>query len=163
MDLGPYIESLQRDLAAAAETASADVHHAAERLAYAVEPALRIALLEALGVAAAEVTEQLADTVVEVRLRGRDPEFVVTEQSAPQEAAPEPSAPPAPAESEHGMARISLRLPESLKARVEDSAAAAGLSVNAWLVRAVSGSLEGRSADRPPRGRVGSRLTGWQR
>jgi hypothetical protein len=125
-------------------------------------------LLEALGVAAAEITEQLAAGVVEVRLRGRDPELVVGEAAT---AAPEPesaeTAASAVADVEEGVARVSLRLPESVKARVEEVAAASGQSVNAWLIRAVVQMLDA-PPDRPSRSsrdsRVfGQRLTGWQR
>jgi len=46
-------------------------------------------------------------------------------------------------------ARITLRLPESLKAGAESAAARQRLSMNAWLIRAVKRSLD----DRPVRGR----------
>ncbi len=168
MDLAPYVDTLKRDLAAAAEAASDEVRDAANRLSYAVEPSLRMVLLEALGVAAAEVTEQLAAGVVDVRLRGRDPELVVSE---PATAEPEPEhterTEGAAPEAEEGVVRVSLRLPESVKARVEEAAAAYGQSVNAWLVRAVTQMLDG-PGDRPSRPSretrfIGQRLTGWQR
>ena len=38
-------------------------------------------------------------------------------------------------------ARINLRLPEQLKARVEEAAGRERLSVNAWLVRAAAAAL----------------------
>ncbi|HEX6326747.1 MAG TPA: ribbon-helix-helix protein, CopG family [Jiangellaceae bacterium] len=168
MELAPYVDNLRRDLAAAAEAASAEVRDAASRLSYAIEPSLRMVLLEALSVAAAEITEQLAVGVVEVRLRGRDPELVVGEAAT---AASEPEsgepATAAAADVEEGVARVSLRLPESVKARVEEAAAASGQSVNAWLVRAVVQMLDAPPdrPSRPPReSRVlGQRLTGWQR
>jgi HicB family len=168
MELTPYVDSLRRDLAAAAEAASAEVRDAADRLSYAVEPSLRMVLLEALGVAAAEVTDQLADVVVDVRLRGRDPEMVVQEHAPPPEppAPPAPPTPPGPPDPDEGMARVSLRLPESLKARVDEAAAAAGQSANAWIVRALTQVLEdpGATAQASVRIRgVGQRLTGWQR
>lgn len=168
MDLAPYVDDLRRDLAAAAEAGSAEVRDAASRLSYAIEPSLRMVLLEALGVAAAEITEQLAAGVVEVRLRGRDPELVVgeTATTAPEPESDEPAA-SAAADTEEGVARVSLRLPESMKTRVEEAAAASGQSVNAWLVRAVAQMLDA-PPDRPTRpsrdARVfGQRLTGWQR
>ena len=168
MDLAPYVNTLRRDLGAAAEAASADVRDAASRLSFAIEPSLRMVLLEALGVAAAEVTEQLAGGVVEVRLRGRDPELVVTEP-ATAAPAPEPGEPAVAAapEAEEGVARVSLRLPESVKVRVEEAAAASGQSVNAWLVRAVTQMLDAPT-ERPSRQfrdtrAIGQRLTGWQR
>lgn len=175
MDLSPYVDSLRHDLAAAADAASTDVRDAADRLAYAVEPSLRMVLLEALGVAAAEVTDQLTDAVVEVRLRGRDPELVVAEHAPHPSGPPVPPAPPPPPpplappaspEGEEGMARVSLRLPESLKARVDEAAAAAGQSANAWMVRAIVQILDAGSAGTPSSYRVrgvGQRLTGWQR
>lgn len=166
----PYVDSLRRDLAAAAEAASADVRDAADRLSYAVEPSLRMVLLEALGVAAAEVTDQLADAVVDVRLRGRDPEMVVHEHAPPPPGPPAPPAPPpppGPPDPDEGMARVSLRLPESIKVRVDEAAAAAGQSANAWIIRAVTQVLDETSGVTPQatvriRG-VGQRLTGWQR
>lgn len=172
MDLTPYVDSLRNDLAAAAEAGSAEIRDAAERLSYAVEPSLRMVLLEALGMAAAEITDQLGTAVVDVRLRGRDPELIVTEPPAAPQPPPPPAppVPPTPPEPEEGMARISLRLPESLKARAEEAAAAAGQSVNAWLVRAASHMLDEPAMQRTMQpttqhrvGIVGQRLTGWQR
>lgn len=173
MELTPYVESLRRDLAAAGEAASSEVRDAAERLSYAVEPSLRMVLLEALGVAAAEVTDQLAHSVVDVRLRGRDPEMVVQEHAPPPPPPPTPPAPPTPPgppEADEGMARVSLRLPESLKVRVDEAAAAAGQSANAWIIRAITQVLDdaggaAQAASSPAGVRVrgvGQRLTGWQ-
>jgi hypothetical protein len=168
MELGPYVDNLRRDLATAAEAASSEVRDAADRLSYAVEPSLRMVLLEALGVAAAEVTDQLTDVVVEVRLRGRDPELVVTEHAAPSPGPPAPPVPPPPPppEVEEGMARVSLRLPESLKARVDEAAVAAGQSANAWIVRSITQVLDAGPAAAATGYRVrgvGQRLAGWQR
>jgi hypothetical protein len=173
MELTPYVEMVRRDLSAAADAASDQVRDAADRLSYAVEPSLRMAMFEALGVAAADVTSQLEGTVVEVRLRGREPEFVVTEHVAPPPAPPVPPVPPPPPEPpsgpdvDEGLARISLRLPESLKTRLEPAAAEAGQSTNAWVVRTLTQVLEGKFAEASTtqhvRGPVGQRLTGWQR
>ena len=158
MELMPFVDTLRRDLAAAGEAASADVRDAVERLSYALEPSARLVLLDALGTAAAEVSAQLPTGVVEVRLRGRDAVLVVDDPGTPMSAA----APAAPvSESDEGLSRISFRLPESLKARIEAAAAADGLSVNAWLVRAVSRTLDG-----PAPGvsiRVGRHVSGWMR
>ncbi|HEY9476495.1 MAG TPA: toxin-antitoxin system HicB family antitoxin, partial [Mycobacteriales bacterium] len=115
-------------------------------------PSVRLALLEALAAAAVEVSEALADTTVEVRLRGQEPEVVVTNT--------EPAAQtPPPTDADEALARITLRLPETVKARVERAAAAEGLSSNAWLVRAVS-----RELTRPTRQSRGTRtFTGYVR
>jgi HicB-like protein involved in pilus formation len=105
-----------------------------------------------------------------VRLRGRDPEFVVTPPPAePAVDAEEPTAVPVsapPDEDDGGMTRINLRLPDRLKARVEQAAAAEGLSVNSWLVRAATAAVERPAFDphRPPRTpQSGQRYSGWAR
>ena len=136
MDLTPYIESLRRDLAASAAPAGESAARAADVLATALEPSVRLCLLEALSDAAAEITTKLDRASVEVRLRGRDADLVVTETAPPPPAPPEPTG----ADGADG-ARITLRLPEPLKEGVERAAAAEGVSVNAWLVRAAHTAL----------------------
>ncbi|MBF8184367.1 toxin-antitoxin system HicB family antitoxin [Nonomuraea sp. K274] len=179
MDLAPYVDQLRRELAIAAGAGGEEARALAERLAAALESAARLALLEALSAAADEITRDLAPGSVEVRLRGRDPGFVVTSPPAgrPFEPAGEtgdteggagpPAAPPPPDGEEGGTARISLRVPEHLKPRIEEAAARDGLSVNAWLVRAVSAALEpgGGSRRSGPRAapQTGTRYTGWVR
>lgn len=139
MDITPYVDSLRRDLVAAAEAGGEELRAAAERLTYALDPSARLALMEAISHAAAEITAELPDGSVDVRLVGRELDFVV-EASAPAAvpAPPPPPAPPAPPEVEDGdLARITLRIPEAVKARAEEKAAAAGQSLNTWLVAAV--------------------------
>jgi hypothetical protein len=137
MDLSPYVESLRTDVTAAAAVGGPDVARAAELVADALDPALRLVLLDLLTDAADQVTAGLDGPTVEVRLRGREPELVVTGAEHLAEAA---YAPPTPAEDE-GTARLTLRLPETVKARAEQAAAAEGVSVNTWLVRAVQRAL----------------------
>ena len=158
MELTPFVDAVRRDLAAAGEAAGAEVREASQRLSYALEPSLRLVLLEALGTAAAEVTAQLDAAVVELHLRGRDPDLVVTEAGGPVAT----SARTAPvADSDEGTSRISFRLPESLKARVEEAAAADGLSVNSWLVRAVAETLDTPAP--APTARASRHISGWVR
>jgi hypothetical protein len=136
MDITPYVDNLRRDLAAAAEAGSDELKQAAERLAFALDPSARLALMEAISQAAAEISAELPEGSVDVRLVGRELDFVVevAPPSAPP-APPPPPAPPAPPEEEDGdLARITLRIPESVKARAEEKAAAAGQSLNTWLV-----------------------------
>src|SRR4051812_11775299 len=140
MDITPYIESLRRDLVAAAEAAGPEVRQAAERLAFALEPATRLALMEAVSQAAAEITAEMPTGGVDVRLSGRELDFVVPAEGPA--APPRPPAPPTPpppeeAEEEGGVARITLRVPESVKARAEELAARSGHSLNTWLVNVV--------------------------
>ncbi|MFB7933687.1 hypothetical protein ACFC4C_31750 [Streptomyces sp. NPDC056039] len=157
MDLTPYVDSLRHELAVAAEAGGNDDARAlAERLTAPLESAARLTLLDALSAAMGEVTRELAPGSVDVRLRGSDPEFVVTAPHAPEpfREAREPVATP-PDADDGTMARINFRLPAHLKTRTEEAAAAEGLSVNAWLVRAVSLALDTGARASPPG------LTGW--
>ena len=165
MDLMPYAARLQRDLLASARAGGDEAVELAEQLAEALESSARLVVLDALVEASAEITERLAPGSVEVRLRGRDADLVVT---APEAVAPaavtEPLAPTADDGDEGGTARLSLRLPERLKPRIEEAADAAGISVNAWLVRTVGAALSERPATVPaPTVTTGQRVTGWVR
>jgi HicB family len=165
MDLSPYLESLRRDLAASAGPGGPEITRAADLLAGSLEASARLCLLEALSDAAAEVTSKLGAASVEVRLRGREADLVVTELTH-GDLEPPPAVPPPAADGGADVARISLRLPESLKEAVERAAAAEGISVNAWLTRAISAAVHtGPPPPRPPRppGRpsVGRRVTGF--
>ncbi|GAA4924523.1 HicB-like protein involved in pilus formation [Stackebrandtia albiflava] len=165
MDLSPYLESLRRDLIAAAAPAGDDAVRTAELLSTSLESSLRLALLEALSDAAAEITGELNRVgnvaTVEVRMRARQADLVVSES----QAAPEP--PPAPVGDSGDIARITLRLPEPLKEAVESAAAAESVSVNAWLVRAINSAVHGqpplppRGGPAPGRARFGKRVTGY--
>lgn len=147
MELSPHLAALRADLGAAAAVGSDEVARAASLLGDAIEPALRLVLLDLLAEAAAELTDQLPGASVELRLRGREPELVATAM-APPPPPPVPPAPPGPPEppTEDGTARLTLRLPEHLKTRAEAAATTEGLSVNSWLVRAVQLALEPRPA-----------------
>ncbi|MFJ8696726.1 hypothetical protein [Streptomyces roseolilacinus] len=177
MDLTPYVDHLRQELAVAANAGGEEARALAERLTAPLESAARLTLLNALSAASDEITRELAPGSVDVRLRGLDPEFVVTAPPAPEalgEDAPEmappappvaPVAPPAGEGDEGGTARINFRLPAHLKARVEEAAGQEGLSVNAWLVRAVSLALEPGGAARPAgrSPRHGQSYRGWVR
>jgi hypothetical protein len=146
MDITPYVESLRRDLVAAAEAGGPEIRQAAERLVLALDPAARLALMEAVSQAAAEITAELPSGGVDVRLSGRELDFVV--QVAAPAAPPAPPSPPAAEESdEGGLARITLRIPESVKARAEEKAARAGDSLNTWLVKVVRAASSDRAIE----------------
>jgi hypothetical protein len=150
MQIDGYIQALREDLARVAAVGDESTARAAELLAAALESSLGRRLQEALAEAALELSAQLEDARVEVRVAGGDPELVYV--SEPAVSAPE-------AADEAYSARITLRLPESLKSRVEASAAERGVSVNTWLVQAL-----GRAVD--PRHSTGGhrhRLTGYGR
>jgi hypothetical protein len=135
MDLSKYVEALRADVTAAAAVGGPDVARAAELVADALDASMRLVLLDILTDTANDLTAALDGPSVEVRMRGREPELVV---SGP---APEPAPAAVPTDDE-GTARLTLRLPETLKARAEQAAAAEGISVNNWLVRAVHRALE---------------------
>ena len=178
MDLAPYVDQLRRELVAAADVGGDEARALAEQLTAPLEASMRLALLSALSGAAEEITSQLAPGAVDVRLRGGDLGFVVTGAgSAPHDHegpgvvdAPGPvTGPPTssgPDLEEGGTARITLRVPEQLKSRVEEAAAREGFSVNTWLVRAVTRGLAageaGGSTDRR-RKWSGQHYSGWVR
>ncbi|MBU2664454.1 hypothetical protein KOI35_13205 [Actinoplanes bogorensis] len=160
MDLTPYLESLRADLAAAAAPAGPETVRAAELLGHSLEASARLALLEALSDAAAEITTRLPGASVEVRLRGRDADLVVNQHTAEP---PVPPAPPVPPPAPDGdLTRLTLRMPESLKTHVEQTAAAEGISVNAWLVRAVTQAVNVPAPPPfPTGGRSSKRISGF--
>lgn len=171
MDLNPYVDALRRELAVAAEAGGDDARELAERLTAPLESATRLAMLNVLSAAMDEVTRELAPGSVDVRLRGLDPDFVVTlppaEGGTAEPVAPvEPLAVHAPDDAdEGGTARVNLRLPAHLKARAEEAASREGLSVNAWLVRAVSAAVGGGPQPRRTEKTrtIGQSFTGWVR
>jgi hypothetical protein len=185
MDITPYVESLRHDLAAAAEAGGEEARAAAERLALALDPAVRLALMDALSQAAAEITSELPAGSVDVRLKGREPQFVVDVPTAPMPAAAAAQQPAGPATAEEAeaeedgsVARITLRLPESVKYKAEELAAKSGHSLNSWIVNVVRAATRDRAINVDidlsgipfidsggfPSGRSGrgpKRMTGW--
>ena len=163
MQLDEYVDRLRAEVGAAADAAGDDVRDAAERLVAPLDAAVRLVLLEALAAATEEITLDLAPGSVHLRLRGRDPDFVVTPAGpdAPyEEAQPPARAEPVRADTDGGpVARVNFRPPEGLKARIEQAAAGEGLSVNTWLVRVVSATLD--PPPEPPPRRSGATRTGW--
>src|SRR5437868_776326 len=136
MQIDGYVQALRDDLARVAAVGDESTARAAELLSVALEAAAGRRLLEALGEAALELNSQLENGRVEVRFAGADPELVYV-----------PDEEPAPAEpaDEAFSARITLRLPESLKNRLEAAASIHGVSVNTWLVQVLIRTLEPRS------------------
>ena len=162
MELEQYVTDLQRQLLNAAENGGADTRAAAERLAAGLDAATRLVLLDALSAAVGEITRDLAPGSVDLRLRGREIEFVVAQPSPETEADDLPAA--GLDLEDVSSSRTTLRLPDALKAKVDEAAAADGLSVNTWLVRAVAAALQPkqrRSAQRTLR--TGDNFAGWAR
>jgi len=150
MQLQRYVDALKADLTAVAELGDDATAQAASRLVVSLQASIGLRLLDALSEAALELTDRLPSGHVEVRLAGQDPELVFVGD--------EPEAAPAAAGDDGHTARISLRLPEALKTAVESAAAREGVSVNTWIVRALT-----RSTTSSTTVQSGNRLQGWAR
>jgi hypothetical protein len=175
MDLQPYVDAVRHELSVAAAAAGDAAQELADRLSAPLESAIRLALLEALSAAAEEITGELAPRSVEVRLRGRDPEFVVSapfdeeliQNTDNLDDAGKVFA--ARYDDDGGTWRVTLRLPEALRAAVEAAARREGASLNSWLVRAAAMASHGASqvAGQSESGRsarsTGHHVTGWVR
>jgi hypothetical protein len=151
MQIEGYVQALRDDLVRVAAVGDESTARAAELLAVALESSIGRRLQEALAEAALELSSQLDSGHIEVRIAGGDPELVLVRDEDGSSAA-EPA-------DEAFTARITLRLPESLKARLEAAANREGVSVNTWLVQMLHHAAE-------PRGHSGGsrrRLTGYGR
>ena len=163
MDLTDYVDALRSSLTTAAAAGGPQAQETARLLADTMEPAVRLALIDALTAMAAEVTATLDGTLVDVRLRGRDPEVVVVPAAHDRAEEQSPAGDPLDDAGDEGStARISLRLPDALKARAETAAGAAGTSLNTWLIRAVAAAVR-RPTPPPTSGRGPRRYTGFAR
>ena len=151
MQTAQFIEGLQADLRELAQLGGDELVQATQRLEGAVKQSATLRLIDALAQVALEVSSQLPNGHVDVRLAGQDPELVYVEEQGEE--------PQAQAAEDGLNARITLRLPESLKVALEKAADAEGVSVNAWLVRALQRSVSsgGRAV------RSGKRITGYAR
>ena len=150
MQIEGYVQALREDLARVAAVGDESTARAAELLAVALESSFGRRLQEALAEAALELSAQLERGRVEVRVAGGDAELVYVDEAEPE---------PADASDEVFSARITLRLTETLKARLEAAAAANGVSLNTWLVQTLNRLL----APRPSGGTGRHRLTGFGR
>ncbi|MGO4257663.1 toxin-antitoxin system HicB family antitoxin [Marmoricola sp. RAF53] len=181
MDITPYVERLRQDLAQTAAAGDEQIRAAAERLALALDPSMRLALMETLSQAAAEITTEMRTGSVDVRLVGRELEFVVDDG----DLTPPTAAPSAPLDAEDeddaATARITLRLPESIKTKAEELAVKHGSSLNTWIVNVLRtatrenainididlssipfGAMKDPfSGGNPGGNRRGKRMTGW--
>jgi len=174
MELTTHVTNLGREFATLAEAGGVESRALVERLSGSLESAIRMTLLDALSAAAHEITRDLAPGSVELRLRGREPEFVVrlaepiegrADHGGAAIGGPESELPTA---EDGPSARINVRLPEQLKAAIEDAAAREGRSVNAWLVRSATTTLQRSDRDLRSDSRSGGMptkqgLTGWVR
>jgi hypothetical protein len=138
VQLENHIQAIQQELAATGALGDEAAAEAARRIGEALASTLHLHLLDILGEAALEITGQIEPGRVEVRLAGRDPELVVIADETPDTSQF--------GFGEESSGRITLRLPESLKAGIEAAADREGISTNAWLVRTIARTLEQRPA-----------------
>jgi hypothetical protein len=164
MELSQYVEMLRGELTALTRFAGEDVRRTAGLLAESLDSPVRLTLLDVLSAAAAEITARLDETVVEVRLSDGEPAFVVS-TALPRDSGAPPGPEPAESAEDTGTARVTLRLSESLKGAIEAAATSDGVSVNTWLIRAASRTLEAQSRGGQPGSRrgPGQRITGFAR
>ena len=150
MQIDGHIQALREDLVRVAALGDESTSRAADILSVALEASLGRQIQDVLAEAALELNAQLDEAHVEVRIAGRDPELVLVREdgSVPEHV------------DEAFSARITLRLPESLKQRVESAAARENASVNTWLVQALQRALEPR---RSMSSGSRNRLTGYGR
>ncbi|HEX9334559.1 MAG TPA: toxin-antitoxin system HicB family antitoxin [Pseudonocardiaceae bacterium] len=188
MELSPYVSALRENLTAAAAAGDEQIRTAARVLAATIEPAARLAIMNALSDLAGEVTLALEDRVVEVRLDGQDVQVVVT-GAANDDREPADEPPPTVTDPTGDITRITVRLLEELKTKAEEAASARGVSLNSFVSQAVQGALRSgavrgqgnwgqwagnqnwgqwgqwsdqKNDDRPGRGgRGSSRVRGW--
>jgi len=150
MQTAQFIEALQADLRELAQLGGDELVQAAHRLEGAVKQSATLRLIDALTQVALEVSSQLPNGHLDVRLAGQDPELVYVEEEGEE--------PQAQAAEDGLAARVTLRLPDSLKVALEKAAEAEGVSLNTWLVRVLQRSLSsggGRAI------RSGKRITGY--
>jgi len=149
MQMAHHLHAIQEDLAAAAALAADEpTAEAARRLSQALGSSLHLRLLDIVSEAAAELSAAVPGRI-DVRLAGGDADRVYVEDEG------EP-APAATAGDDALSARITLRLPESLKLQIELAASGENASVNSWIIRALARGLESRSTRS-----TGRRLTGY--
>jgi HicB-like protein involved in pilus formation len=147
MNIEPHLEALQTELASIAGVGDEKVVAVAQQLSQALGPAVALRLLNVLSEAALEISSQLPSGHVEIRLEGRNPSLLFV-------AREDPTSPPGP--DEGLTARITLRLPDPLKASLETAAAQAGVSVNTWILKTLARGLSDGATVR-----FGNRLMGF--
>jgi len=170
MDLAPHVTNLSRALAAAGTAGGEEAEAFLERFAIPLESAIRLALLEVVSEAAEEISASLPAGSVDVRLRGRNPGFLLMPAEPRADDAQESTA------DEHGpfaaalaadegpVSRITVRMPERLKQQVDEAAGQEGVSANAWLVRAAATAVQTARLKGPGRSRglrIDQRHQGW--
>lgn len=165
MDLSKHVETVRSGIVQAASLADERTQDVAGRLAVVLDSSTRLALFSAISEAATEISAELAPGSVEMRVVDGDPHFsvhlpqpageptlILPERQDEASGASEAEV----VEEDEPMVRVSLRLPASVKNKVDETADAEGISTNAWLVKAIQNALTPqRPAGGLPTGTVG--------
>lgn len=152
MDIDPPLRRVHEQLQASAALGDDSARQAAQMLSVSLDPALRLAIQDVLAQLAADISAEIAPGRIDLALRGSSLDVQVVTPPMPTDPEPEPE-PVADPEPEGPSTRVTFRPPQQLKDRLEQEASAEGLSLNAYLVRALSQHLDGLRAGADPRGR----------
>jgi len=137
MDISEIVENVESALSAQLSLTGDDpaVLNAGEAMIQALRPAVERAALQLAEQAAQEVDAQLPSKSVSVRLQEGTPILTV-----------EDSGEPITIDTDELEARITVRLPDRLKAVLEEVASESGDSVNAYVVKTLSSKTSDRSS-----------------
>ncbi|HEY6472800.1 MAG TPA: toxin-antitoxin system HicB family antitoxin [Acidimicrobiales bacterium] len=157
MKMSLVVDGLRADVLSVGELGDDTVAAVAERIAALLGRSMPARILELLSDVSAEVSAELPDGHLEIRVAGDDVDLAYVED-APAAAAPADGDGGSGADRDLS-ARISLRLSEGLKARAEEGAAREGISVNAFIVRTLERGAT--SSDQKRKSHAGNRLRGY--
>jgi HicB family len=156
MKMSLVVEGLRSDVISVGELGDDTVAAVADRIADLLGRSLPSRVLDLLSDVAAELSAELPEGRVEIRLAGDDVDLTYFQDEPSPHGAPEPAG-----EGGDLSARITLRLGEGLKSRVEEGAAREGVSVNTYIVRTLERETS-TPASRVKTGRsAGNRLHGF--
>jgi hypothetical protein len=153
MQLNSYLSAVAYDLDRATQLADDATREVARRLVTVLEPGLRMAMVQLLSDAAAQLTSELSGPVVTIRMDGREPVWHVVSPES-HETSHDPAD---PSGDEEGTARVTVRLPEAVKRRAENLAQASGQSLNTWIIHVLRRAT---TTDKTPT-KSSRRITGW--
>jgi hypothetical protein len=159
MKMSLVVDGLRSDVISVGELGDDTVAEVADRIAEVLGRSIPSRILDLLSEVAAEVSAELPDGRVEIRVAGDDVDLAYVEDAAAGTADADGEGDGGDWDRDRDMsARITLRLSESLKTRVEEGAARQGISVNAFIVRTLE---QGASGEHKRKTYAGNRLRGY--
>jgi len=158
MKMSLVVDGLRGDVISVGELGDETVADVAERIGEVLSRSIPSRILDLLSEVAAEVSAELPDGRVEIRVAGDDVDLAYVESPSAGGTGPEGADDGGPERDRDMSARITLRLSESLKARVEEGAAREGISVNTFIVRTLEHAASG---EHRRKSHGGNRLRGY--